>query len=410
MRAVAIIAILLLPFTLSAQFYHEVYNDWTPGYSIGVFGRYQMASNAVTASLSNAIYTGSPLSREAREATLGLLRSSNRMGVDGDYGLFFRHLPDSAKGIGYFIRIADRYQAHTTFSDDLLNVGMFGNARFAGQTADMGPLTLQYHNYKQYEIGLLKVWEKPKTKWHLGVGLSFLTGNQAVVADFEEASLFTDADGEYLDIVLHGSLVTSSIASTQYFAGMGYGFSASVHVGMQGEKFGWTFQLDDLGMLSWGSRLREHDVDTVARFEGAAIDLFGDDPFVSVNLDTITKQLVTSRDGNGFVTPTAGSIRAEGSYRLNAKDWRIYLGVHHRFALGYFPLIYVGTSAPLPKRFYIDGRFAYGGFGSWNIGLELRKNFGGHVAVRMGTFNLEGYLLPNVATGQSAYVGLTGYF
>lgn len=399
-----------MPFALRAQFMHEVYDDATPGYAVGVFGRYQMASNALSASMLDAIYTGSELTRDMREGSSGRLSTSNRVGLDGDYGLFVRHLPDSAKGVGWFIRIADRYHAHANLSDDLLNVAMFGNARFADRTAMLGPLDFTYLQYKQYEVGILKQWQRPDTRWTFGIGLSLLTGNQTAVADIGTGTLYTHPDGEYLDVEVYGTLRTSSIASTQFFAANGWGFSASAHVGMQGKRFGWLLQLDDLGMISWGQRLRHHDIDTVARFEGPDIDLFATDPFSSVNFDTIASRVVTSRNGDRFNTTVPGSVRLEGSYALNDRAWKLYLGVHHRFARGYFPLIYVGTSAPLPKQFFIDGRFAWGGFGSWNIGLELRKKFGKYVALRLGTYNLEGYLMPPVATGQSAYVGITGYF
>jgi hypothetical protein len=399
-----------MPLLVRGQFMHEMYDDTTSGWAIGAFGRFQMASNAMSASMLNAIYTGSYLSREMREGVSGRLNDRNRIGLDGDYGLYVRNLPDSAKKVGWFVRIADRYHAHGVLSRDLLNLAMFGNKQFGGQTADMDGIRFNYLNYKQYEIGLLKRWNRPNAQWHFGVGLSLLTGNESAAFLLDEADLYTDAAGEYLDLEVHGTLRTSSIGSSQFFTANGLGFSGSLHLGMTSGRWGWRFQADDLGLISWSQRLRHHDIDTMARFEGPDIDLFSDNPFASVNFDTIAAQVVTSRDGDRFVMAVPGSLRLEADYDLNGKGWRMYLGVHHRFAAGYFPLVYVGTRATLPKQFYIDGRFAWGGFGSWNVGLEIRKKFGQHVSVRLGTFNLEGLLLPGVATGQSAYVGLTGYF
>jgi hypothetical protein len=404
------IVLMMFPQMVRAQFMHEVYDDTTAGYVVGVFGRYQMASNAISASMLNAIYTGSELTRDMRDGSSARLGESNRLGLDGDYGLFVRHLPDSVKGVGWFIRIADRYHAHANLSRDLLDLAMFGNAQFAGRTAELGNLSFNYLQYKQYEFGILKNWKRPSAEWFFGMGLSLLTGNQSAVADIPDGTLYTHPDGEYLDVEVHGVLRTSSIASTQFFAANGWGFSASAHLGMRGKRFGWMLQLDDLGMISWSERLRQHDIDTLARFEGPDIDLFATNPFASVNFDTIASRVVTSRDGERFSTVIPGSIRVEAYYALNEKQWKLYAGVQHRFAEGYFPLVYLGTSAPLPKQFFIDGRFAWGGFGSWNIGLELRKKFGKYVAVRLGSYNLEGYLMPGIATGQSAYFGLTGYF
>lgn len=409
-RAVLLILTVALPFSVNAQFMHEVYDDTTSGYAIGVFGRYQMASNAMSAAMLNAIYTGNDLSREMRTNTSKRLGSTNRLGLDGDYGLYVRHLPDSVKCLGWFVRIADRYHAHATLSGDMLDFAMFGNRQFAGETADLGGLAFNYLQYKQYEVGMLKRWERPKTSWFFGLGLSLLTGNQSATADIPEATLYTHPDGEYLDAEVHGTVRTSSIASSQFFSANGLGFSASAHIGMKSGRFGWMFQVEDIGMISWGQRLRHHDIDTVARFDGPEIDLLATNPFEAVNFDTIADRLITSRDGDRFTSVIPGSVRLEAHYDLSPKGWRMYLGAHHRFAAGYFPLIYIGTGAPLPKQFHIDGRFAWGGFGSWNIGLELRKKFGNHFAVRIGSYNVEGFLTPGVATGQSAYMGLTGYF
>jgi hypothetical protein len=89
---------------------------------------------------------------------------------------------------------------------------------------------------------------------------------------------------------------------------------------------------------------------------------------------------------------------------------RLYAGIQYRIASSYVPYGYIGTSSPLPKGFYIDGRFAYGGFGSWHLGLELRKKFANVFEIKLGTNNLEGYVLPMVGTSQSAYVGFAAYF
>jgi hypothetical protein len=95
---------------------------------------------------------------------------------------------------------------------------------------------------------------------------------------------------------------------------------------------------------------------------------------------------------------------------LKKKDVSIYAGLQYRIANGYLPYGYVGARAPLPHGFFIDGRFAYGGYGSWNLGLELRKRFGEVFEVRLGTNNIEGYVLPMFGTSQSAYISLAGYF
>lgn len=393
-----------------AQLRHPVYNDWDAGYSVGAYGRYQVASNNITSNLVWGAFQGHELNRNQRERASSYLFNMNRLGVDLDYGIFAKHLPDSSKGLGWYINIADRTHANARFSRDFFNLVMFGNAQFADKTVDLSGLELNFMTYKQFEVGILKSISHGKGKWNLGLGLSLLTGNRDLHFKLNEASLYTHPDGEYLEGTVKGEIRSSSLASTQYFDANGLGFSTALNIGYEAKKFGIRLQTDDLGFISWSQHLKETELDTAFTFEGIEVQLLSSDPFSTFNADTILSGLVTKLEPRKYTTVVPGRLRLEGFYRVNDKDLRLYLGVQHRFAPGYVPYSYVGVSSPLPAGFFIDGRFAYGGFGSWNLGLELAKKFGNVFEVRLGTNNLEGYVLPMFGTSQSAYVTLRANF
>jgi len=396
----------------NAQFQNPIYSDWTPGYSVGAYGRAQFSSNAITPNLFWKVYQGKELNRKVRENVSGNLSKGNRIGADADYGIFAKHLPDSTTGIGWFVNLADRLHANAKYPKDLLDVAMFGNASFAGQTADLSNIEFNLLMYKQFEVGILKTVHKEKGKWNIGFGVSLLTGNRNIQLKITEASLYTDPDGEYLDGEVHGHFRSSTMGRSQYVAANGLGFGGSLSIGYEADKFGIRLDADDLGFISWKKNLKRTDLDSVFRFEGVEVNLFSADgnPFSSIDLDSVVNGLATVRQATAYTIATPGRIRVEGYYALNSENWRIYAGIQYRIANGYVPLGYVGTSAPLKKGFYIDGRFAYGGFGSWNLGLELRKRFANVFEVRLGTNNLEGFVLPMVGTSQSAYISLAGFF
>jgi len=396
----------------SAQFTNPIYDDWTSGYAVGAQGRYQISSNALTSNYVWNIYQGKFLERKLRETVSNKLTDANRVGVDLDFGLFARHIPDSAKGIGWFVNIADRTHANAKFPKALFNIAMFGNAMYADQTADLSDIKLTFLTYKQYELGLLKQLNKGNGNWNFGVGLSLLTGNRGLSVDITEADLYTQPDGEYLEGQIHGEVNTASLRSAQYFDANGLGVSASLHVDYQTEKFGIEFEADDLGVIYWTTKLQNIKLDSTFVFEGAEVNLFSSDgnPFSSINLDTVISGFATERQNQKFSTTIPGRFRLQGYYNLNTEKWKLYAGIQYRIASGYFPYVFVGTSSPLPAGFFIDGRFAYGGFGSWNIGLEVKKRFKNVFEIRLGTNNLEGYVLPMIGTSQSAYIGLTAFF
>ncbi|MFT5280553.1 MAG: hypothetical protein ACI9P8_002199 [Bacteroidia bacterium] len=399
-------------FSASAQLRNPIYSDWTSGYSVGAYGRYQLSSNAITSNLVWNVYQGKDLSRKLRENVSRNLIKGNRIGADADYGIFAKHLPDSTTGIGWFVNLADRIHVNAKYPKDLFDVAMFGNASFAGKTADLSNIEFNLLMYKQFEIGILKTVQRDKGKWNIGFGLSLLTGNRNVRLNITEASLYTDPDGEYLDGEIHGEFRSASMGKTQFIAANGLGFSGSFSIGFESDKFGIRLDADDLGFIRWSEKLKHTDLDSVFRFEGVEVNLFSADgnPFSSINLDSVVDGFATVREASAYSVATPGRVRLEGYYSLNSENWRVYAGIQYRIAAGYVPLGYVGTSAPLKKGFFIDGRFAYGGFGSWNLGLEVRKRFANVFEVRLGTNNLEGYLLPMVGTSQSAYASLAGFF
>lgn len=392
------------------QFRNPVYNDNQSGYSVGIYGRYQLSSNALTSNVIWNAYQGKFIDRDLREQASNRLTKSNAIGVDLDYGIYARHLPDSAKGFGWFINVADRTHANGVLSKDLFDLLMFGNAQFADKTADLSGLHLNFLTYKQFEVGLLKQIQKTESSWKLGVGLSLLTGNRNLQLEIEKAELYTAPDGSYLDGDVSGNFRSSSLAASQFIDANGLGVSASLTVAYKAKKFGIRLDADDLGFIRWNKHLKHTEIDSVFRFEGIDVNLLGGDGFSNINLDSVVDGFATVKQAASYNVIVPGRIRVEGHYNLKDNGFRIYAGLQYRLANGYLPYGYVGTSSPLPKGFFIDGRFAYGGFGSWHLGLELRKNFANVFEIRLGTNNLEGYVLPMVGTTQSAYIGLASYF
>lgn len=406
------LSLIVLSLNVSAQFRSQIYSSWDSGYSVGTYGRYQASSNAITTNLFWKVYQGKNLERSIREKVSGMHGKLNRAGAELDYGIFAKHVADSTKGIGWFIHVANRSHLNAKYPKEIFDFAAFGNAQYAGQNIILSPIDFNLLSYSQFEIGLLKTIKKDKGSWNIGFGLSLLTGKQNLQIKIAQAELYTDPDGEYLQGEVHGEIRSSSMRGIQYFDANGLGFSGSFNLGYQGAKFGLLLQMEDIGIISWSKAVNTTDLDSAFVFEGVDINLFasGGPSATSFNLDSIIAGVAKKTDSKKYSTVLPGSFRLEGNYMLNEKNWKVYAGVHYRITPSYFPYIYVGTESPLGKGFFIDGRFAYGGFGSWNLGLEVRKRFSKVFDIRVGTNNLEGYVLPMVGTSQSLYIGLTGLF
>lgn len=395
---------------MSGQFRHPAVSFEDTGYSVGLHGRYQVSSNAINSNIIWKAFQGQFLDRKLREQASNRMFANNGLGVDLDFGVYARHLPDSSKGVGWYLNVADRTHASGSFTKDFFDLAMFGNAMFADQTAQLADLNLLFLTYKQYEGGVLKTFDLSKGKLHFGLGVSLLTGNRNLTVEIDKAELYTHPDGEYLDGTVNGTVRNASLTSGQYFDANGLGFSGALSLAFESEKFGVRFDADDLGFIRWNNKLNETEIDSTFRFEGVDINLLGGDGFASISLDSVVDGLLTEKQAAPFSTILPGRFRLEGFYRINDKDVRVYAGIQYRIANGYVPYGYVGCSSPLPKGFFIDGRVAYGGFGSFHLGLEVRKRFAEVFEIRLGSNNLEGYVLPMVGTTQSAYISLAGFF
>lgn len=404
MNRVLTIILLLWTTPSLAQFSEPTYQDWDSGYQLGLYGRAQLGSNGISTGLVWDAYQGKHLDRKKREAASNRSRKNNPLGLDLDYGLFVKHLPDSAKGLGWFVNMAARTHANGSYSQDMLDMALFGNAMFAGETAELGNLKANYMDYRQFGVGILKQVKRDAVTWNLGFGVSLLTGNRNFSLRVNDAQLYTDPAGELLEGEVHGSVASSALSGGTYIDANGLGFSASLHAEVRARKFGILLSADDLGMIRWNRELQQSALDTAFVFEGVELDLFSGT--ISPEGDSIINGLITEEDATPRTVATPGRIRLEGYYALNDRSWQLYAGLQYRFTPSYLPYAYIGTRSRIGAGFALDGRFAYGGFGSWHIGFQVEKRFGNRVLVRVGTANLEGFILPMVGTSQSVYASL----
>lgn len=395
-----------------AQQLHPVLSSNRAGNTVGVFTNAGLASNSIHPAFVTDIYTGNALDREMREQQLSLMGTTNRIGGDLDYGLHFQHIPDSVgKGLGWFIGVSSHTNANLAFSKDLYHLALLGNADYAGRSASID-LNFQLWDYKKFGGGFIIDKQMRSAELRIGIGIGFLMVNRHAKAELQDSELFTQEFGEYLDVSAHGEVMSSGLGSGGYFNYAGYGFSGDLMAQVKWPKHTLSFEVRDLG----GAVLeRDHShfaIDSSYRFEGINIDLFASDgePFSSIQLDSLQERLGLTAFGNqtyGSMLPTIFHVRS--SHLMRNGKWHLFGGLQYRLA-AYFPLMYLGANFQLPAKFKIQPAFAWGGYGSWNVGLELSKEFAELASFTIGTNNLEGLIIPKIGTGLSAYAKLEFHF
>lgn len=414
MRSAVLIIIATICFapSLFGQDLHPVFGSSKTGHSLGVYVNAGLASNSIHPKFVSDLYTGQALDRGMREGQLRLMGNTNRVGGDLDYGLFYRHTPDSiGAGIGWFLNISSHTNANLAFTNDLYELTFLGNAGFAGETADLD-LKFQFWDYKKYGGGLIIDKQLNKAKLRIGLGINFLMINRHAKGQFTDTELFTQEFGEYLDVSAKGEVFTSGLGSGGYFNYAGYGFSGDLIAQIAWPKHTLSFQVLDLGGATLERDHSHYAIDSSYRYEGIDINLFASEgePFSNIQLDSLQERLGLSSFGGmsySSLLPSIFHVRTE--HLMGQGKWTLFGGVQYRLA-AYFPLMYVGANFQLPAKFKVQPAFAWGGYGSWNVGLELSKEFGDLASLAIGTRNLEGLILPSIGTGQGAYAKLEFHF
>lgn len=412
MRAILFFLLFVLGLHASGQQLDPFLSGSENGHTIGLFGNAHAASNTLRVKFTRDIFTGQFLDRDLRQKQSDAIGSSGIVGGQLNYGLYYRHLPDSVtSGWGWGVNIGAVIHANAKFSKDAYDLAMFGNAQFANETAEMSGLAFNFYDYKKFGAAVIKDFALKTGHFRAALGINFLLAQRHTSASFDEASLFTQEYGEYLDLALNGVVKRNGISDGRYFASNGYGVSADLLLQLVRPKHTLSLELADVGSVFMSSAGKMVSLDTTSRFEGLELDLFSTDsePFSSLSPDSLTTLFGIKNDSGAYSATLPISIHARTEHKLADGKYIVFGGIKYLFA-PYFPLIYVGTTFNLPKKFSVQPAFAWGGYGSWNIGLEIGKRFADFASIKIGTNNLEGLIVPSEATGQGGYLSMEFHF
>jgi hypothetical protein len=397
-----------------AQNFSPVFTETKPGSALGAGFDYGFNSSSVSVKFFNTFYRGNFIDADLKESVFKHMKDKNRLGFDLNYGLWYVHNPDSNSGktMSWFVSLRNRQHADALFAGNLFKNYFAGNKQFAGQTVSLAETRFNYLNYRQLQFGMSFLSDKGDSKVRFGAGLSLLKGEQNLNLFLSKADLFTAADGQYIDLDMALEVRNSDISNKNFFDMKGYGAALDLFLGIERQKSIIRFELSDFGFIAWNRNAQSTHNDTAIHFEGLSIDnLFqiGDSLVNSLNADSIKTDMGFITEDISYSTPLPSMIHL--GYTHKTKDnLRINAGFAYRMAANYSPYIYIGTEHIFKGEFNINTRFAWGGYGTYNISLGMSKQFGKGFKVNLGTNNLEGLLITKAANGVGAYINLIGYF
>lgn len=388
-------------FSASAQ--HELMEEdallfgWNRNHKhqIRIDYNYFVNSTGVTNGILNSAFRGDFLDADLKQGVTDKLKSSNRLGVEFDGRLQYKHIGEK---LNFLVGVRSRDHLNTRFPDALSNLILWGNAPYAGEDLDLSPFKITYFHTQELSLSVEKA--DYGNGLVLGGGLSYLKGSRFAQAEISRGDFFTEENGAYIDLDL--AMEYSFADATDTRLSSWYGNGVSLH--------GWMYKemgdnmlvasLSDLGMISW-SDLTGYTADTTYHFEGIEVDnilQLDDSLFNDTQTDSLPAALglVAKPGSQTYFLPAAINVR----YIMPLSDnTNLMVGVQQLLGANYRPRLSGVLAHRFSDAFALKGTLAYGGYSNLDVALGAAFDTGGSFRVTLDAYYLE-TLVSSTSAGQ----------
>ncbi len=391
-------------------------NDSLATNAITVSTEYSFGSNGLTNQLAKNYYRNDFISTEMKDNVSKKLSGENRLGIDFNYTIQYRHKTDSLFGLRnsfYRIKFRDVFHVDADFNKDAFELYFKGNKSYAGQTANMNNFEFRQLKYQQVNFTFGHGFSKMLNSYEWSAGVSLNKGQQFLSIKAPRAFLYTAESGEYLDLNSNITIRQSDSAKTNKAALNGIGSSIDF-------SFKWTdkkkrtlkLALENLGFISWNNQSSFIHADTSLRFEGVDVSElfnFNDSVHQSINLDSsFVQPYLTARTKHSTVTPLPGLVRLNYTIPVPKYHLQIETAIGHVFFANSLPFIYQNYQFKINTQHALGVKISYGGYSGLHLGLSYEFQGKGWV-FRLKSDQVDAMLLKN-GTAQGAFVSLSKYF
>lgn len=380
---------------------------------IGIIADYELGSNNLTNAFLEKFYTGGYIDAGMKDEVLSRTENKNRVGANingGIYGAFALDSLFHKPNFGLFFSIKDREHFDAAFSKDLYKVGFYGNAAYAGKTADFNGFSMNLLRYQQAEIGIFSSKLDSAARW--GIGLSFLKGEQYASVYAKKAELYTSDDGQYIDFNTSLAVAQSDTAHKGFEAFNGTGASVDIYFEAPFKTKAGNSKIrvsvTDIGLIKYNQNTLYLNRDSLFHFTGFNVsniyDLQNAGITGKTSQDSILHAIVPFKKQT--VTVTLPAILTLSFETRFSRLFELSEGIHYVFNANYNLLYYVKGSFYFSKHFMLSSTLSYGGYSTFNYGIGLYANVGKGFIIYAGSNNLEGYIVPAKSTAQGLYFSL----
>jgi hypothetical protein len=387
-----------------------------PNARVGITSDNFVNASSLTTKFINKFYTGGYIDATLKNQVRSKTKNSNRMGAELNEGIFASFKLDSLfhkDAFHLFLSVRDRFHFDARFPKDFFNVGFYGNAEYAGRTADLSDFNLNMLRYQQFQIGIFSSKLDSAARW--GIGLSFLKGEQYYSVLARKAKLFTSDDGQYIDFDTDIEMAQSNPSNKGLKAINGYGASMDIYFEAPFQtSFGpskLVVSVADIGLIRFNDQSIYRKQDSLFHYAGFRVkSIFDlqDSTFLQTSQDSIQNKILPSKKRSVTTTlPSTFNLSFES--KINS-HFHLAEGIHYIFNANYKLLAYLKGNIYFNKNVMISATIGYGGYAGFNCGIGLGANLGAGFSLYAGSNNLEGFLFPAKTAGRAAYFSIIKNF
>ena len=327
-------------------------------------------------------------------------------------GLTVRHYFKKWDGEVFF-NYSHRQNRNLIATKDLYELIFYGNARFAGATADLSNMRVQNFIYNQYTGGIKKKIDYGKYQMDFGVSLSFLQVINQQDISTKQTSVYTAEDGDTIRINYDLTFNTAREGANTFFQRNGLGASGDFHLGFM-NKNSWklSFDLMDVGYMYFRNTPVNYSGAKSVEFRGIVIpDLlhFSSSTFANLNLDSAVRSYLPTKSNNQYSLFIPFSAAAVFSKSLLHQKLVLSFGLQYRNLPKYYAYGFIKANYFIKPDMVFSVTGGGGGYSWFNLGVEFAKRWK-YFDLTLGTSNLLGLVVPTHYTGTGVYLRLGSSF
>jgi hypothetical protein len=360
-----------------------------------------VASSTLPQAFINKFIFPDFIQNELKDAASKKMKNINYFGgaVSGNVNILFSEkAKSSARKSFYGIGFGTNTEANLRFSDDLFNLTFYGNQPFTNQTLNLDKSNFNSLSYSYFEVSYGQSFVNKRAKSSVWSDLAFLVGHNFSTINLQKASVFTEQNGAYLDVLLSESSIILSDTSTSNLA-KGFGAKLDLFYSRETENSKFLFSTENIGTIFWRNSESAY-LDTTFRFEGLKIGNIFQLSDSIWNQVPSTDRLISNK--NPYKTIPV-DFSAYFQKDLNRLSFDVL--ARYRLFANYLPFLRSGINFNF-QNIRPGITISYGGYNAFNLGFNTDISLFDSLKIQFGTNNVLSSIFPNTSSSLDAYLGL----